>query len=126
MSIINCEDIRNKEMEQIKEAISEGIDIRAVFIQLGDNFASSTYVNNKIKLCETVGIRAIHKHLGESTTQDELIELIEQLNEDDTVHGIMVQLPLPAHIEEEAVINAIAPKKDIDNSVRTLVTLVMS
>ena len=114
MSVINCKEIRNKEIEQIKKSINKEMAIKAVFIQLGDNFASSTYVKNKLKLCEDVGIIAIHKHLAETTTQNELIKIIEQLNEDDTIHGIMVQLPLPAHIDEEAVISVITPRKDID------------
>lgn len=110
--IIDCMEIRNKEIEKLKSMNIEGL--KAVFIQVGQNDSSSIYVRNKLKLCEEVNIEAIHKQFDETIEEDDLIKEIIKLNEDDTVNGIMVQLPLPAHIKEETVINAISPLKDID------------
>ena len=81
---------------------------------MGDDPASRVYVNNKKKACEYVGFRSFEYALPESTTEDELLKLVKKLNDDDNVNGILVQLPLPKHINEEAVINTINPKKDVD------------
>ncbi len=81
---------------------------------MGEDPASQVYVRNKKLACEYIGINSFEYLLPESTTQKELIELIEKLNNDDTVSGILCQLPVPEHINEEAVINAIDPKKDVD------------
>lgn len=83
-------------------------------IQVGENPASSIYVRNKHKAAETAGIRSLQFHLEESVSEDELLALIEQLNQDDTVDGILCQLPLPAGIREDRVIDAIRPDKDVD------------
>ena len=110
--IINCKEIREKEIEKIKETYKGGCKV--AFIQIGDNPASNVYVRNKIKLCEEVGIEVKHIQGDEETSEEALLYSIEKLNNDKNIHGIMVQLPLPAHINEQAVINAIAPNKDID------------
>ena len=110
--IINCKEIREKEIEKIKETYKGGCKV--AFIQIGDNPASNVYVRNKIKLCEEVGIEVKHIQGDEETSEEALLYSIEKLNNDKNIHGIMVQLPLPAHINEEQVINAIDPNKDID------------
>ena len=81
---------------------------------MGDDPASRVYVNNKKKACAEVGIYSEEYALKESTSQAELISLISKLNERDEISGILVQLPLPKHINEEDVINAISPDKDVD------------
>lgn len=81
---------------------------------MGDDPASRVYVNNKKKACEEVGIYSEEYALPEETPQSELMDLIEKLNNDDKISGILVQLPLPKGFDEEAVINAINPKKDVD------------
>ena len=83
-------------------------------IQVGDDPASSVYVNNKKKACAYIGIRSVAYELAEETTEDELLSLIDKLNRDASVNGILVQLPLPSHIREEQIIRAIDPKKDVD------------
>lgn len=110
--IINCKEIREKEIEKIKKTYKGGCKV--AFIQIGDNPASNVYVRNKIKLCEEVGIEVKHIQGDEETSEEALLYSIEKLNNDENIHGIMVQLPLPAHINEQAVINSIDPNKDID------------
>lgn len=110
--IINCKEIREKEIAKIKETYKDGCKV--VFIQIGENPASNVYVRNKINLCKEVGIEVKHIQGDEETSQEALINSIKRFNLDKDIHGIMVQLPLPEHISEEAVINAIAPEKDID------------
>ncbi len=83
-------------------------------IQVGSDPASSIYVSNKKKACEQVGIMSFGYSLDVNATQEELIELIDALNKDPRVHGILCQLPLPRHMDEFAVICAIAPEKDVD------------
>lgn len=81
---------------------------------VGDDPASKVYVSNKKKACEYIGYTSLEYALSGDTTQEELLLLIERLNRDDSVDGILCQLPLPSHISEEAVINAISPEKDVD------------
>jgi methylenetetrahydrofolate dehydrogenase (NADP+)/methenyltetrahydrofolate cyclohydrolase len=81
---------------------------------VGNDPASSVYVGNKKKACEYIGITSLAYELPEETTQEELLDLIDRLNKDASVHGILCQLPLPAHIDEDLVINAISPEKDVD------------
>jgi methylenetetrahydrofolate dehydrogenase (NADP+)/methenyltetrahydrofolate cyclohydrolase len=83
-------------------------------VQVGDNPASSTYVRNKIKACEKAGLASFHHHLPAATTQVLLLELIAKLNADPAVHGILVQLPLPKQIDENTIIAAVDPAKDVD------------
>ncbi len=83
-------------------------------IMAGDNPASEIYVKNKIKACEIAGIYSRTIKLDENVTEKDLIEEIEKLNKDDKIDGILVQLPLPAHIDELKIINAISPEKDVD------------
>ncbi len=99
---------------KVKELKSKGVDICLCVIQVGNDPASSVYVKNKKKGCELVGIDSVSYELPESTTQEELLELIEKLNNDEKINGILVQLPLPSHIDENAVIEKISPLKDVD------------
>lgn len=83
-------------------------------IQVGNDPASSVYVGNKKKACEYIGIKSLSYELPEETSEDELISLVEKLNNDDEVTGILVQLPVPKHIDEDKIIRTISPKKDVD------------
>ena len=83
-------------------------------IQVGNDPASSVYVSNKKKACEYIGIDSLSYELPEATTEEELLSLIDKLNEEAGVHGILCQLPLPKHINEKTILNRIDPKKDVD------------
>ena len=105
--------------EQLKEATADfkkkhNIIPRLAVILVGDNPASEVYVANKGKACREVGMEAIDVKMPESTTQDELIAKIEELNQDSNINGILVQLPLPKHINENVVLNTVEHKKDVD------------
>ena len=91
-----------------------GITPGLAVIQVGDNPASTVYVRNKHKACLEVGITSYQIELPEATTEEELLSKIDELNADEAVSGILVQLPLPAHIDEQKVIERIAPFKDVD------------
>lgn len=107
-------EIKEELREKAAQLKSRGIEGCLAVIQVGDDPASSVYVRNKKKACEYIGIRSKSYELPESTTQEELLKLIGDLNVDDSVNGILVQLPVPGHIEEKTIINAISPKKDVD------------
>ena len=99
----------------VKDAIAQaGIEPCLAVILVGSDPASRVYVNNKKKACAFCGIRSLEYTLPEETTQEELLSLIDRLNRDDTVHGILCQLPVPPQISEKAVIDRIDPKKDVD------------
>lgn len=91
-----------------------GVSIGLAVVIVGDNPASRIYVNNKKKACEAVGFESFEYALPTETTQEELLALIDKLNKDDKVNGILVQLPLPKHLDEKLVINNISPDKDVD------------
>ena len=116
--IIDGKAIAAQIKEELKEEVAllgkDGVTVGLAVILVGDDAASSIYVNNKKKACEYVGIRSVSYELSKDTSQEELLALIDRLNHDDTVNGILVQLPLPAHIDEETVITAISPDKDVD------------
>lgn len=101
-----------KETALIKEKY--GVSIGLAVVIVGNNPASRIYVNNKKKACEAVGFESFEYALPEETTQEELLALIDKLNNDDKVNGILVQLPLPKHLDEKIVINNISPDKDVD------------
>ncbi len=101
-----------EETARLKE--EKGLKIGLAVVIVGNNPASRVYVNNKKKACETVGFQSFEYALDENTTQEQLLDLITVLNRDDRVNGILVQLPLPAHIDEKKVIDAISPDKDVD------------
>ena len=110
VSAAKREEIKNR-VAALKE---NGKDVGLAVIIVGNNSASRVYVNNKKKACEEVGIKSFEYALPEETTQGELLEFIEKLNKSNEVNGILCQLPLPSHIDEQAIINAIDPKKDVD------------
>lgn len=91
-----------------------GLKVGLAVVIVGNDSASRVYVNNKKKACETVGFQSFEYALDENTTQEQLLDLVNVLNRDERVNGILVQLPLPKHIDEKAVINAISPDKDVD------------
>ena len=108
-------DIREEIKNEVAERVANGLCRPGLAVVIvGENPASRVYVRNKKKACEQVGFNSWVHELPESTTQDELNALIDQLNEDCAVHGILVQLPLPSHLDEEQVILRIKPEKDVD------------
>lgn len=116
--IINGKEISTQIKDELKQKVSElkekGICLCLAVIQVGNDPASSVYVGNKKKACEYIGIESLSYELPEDVTQKELVSLIESLNEREDVNGILVQLPLPEHIDEDAVIRSITPEKDVD------------
>lgn len=106
--------VRNKVRDEVLLLKQRGIVPGLAVVLVGDDPASRIYVNNKKKACEQVGIYSAEYTLPAQTAQSELISLIERLNGDSRINGILVQLPLPAHIDEKAVIEAISPLKDVD------------
>lgn len=107
-------EIKDECREKVATYKEQGIEICMAVIQVGNDPASSVYVNNKKKACEYIGIQSLSYHLEENTTEAELLELIDKLNKDDSVRGILVQLPLPKSISEDKVLMAISPQKDVD------------
>ncbi|MCD8021377.1 MAG: bifunctional methylenetetrahydrofolate dehydrogenase/methenyltetrahydrofolate cyclohydrolase FolD [Clostridiales bacterium] len=107
-------DIKDELKAQVAQLKEQGRDICLAVIQVGDDPASTVYVRNKKTACAYIGIESRAFALPEETTEEELLALIDQLNKDDHVHGILVQLPIPDHMDEQKVIRAISPKKDVD------------
>ena len=107
---------------QIKDELKEktavlkakGIEVTLAVVLVGEDPASQVYVRNKKKACEYVGFKSLSYELPAETSQEELLELIDELNGRDDVDGILVQMPLPSHINEKAVLDAISPAKDVD------------
>ena len=106
--------IKDELKVKVEEMKEQGIRVCLAVIQVGNDPASSVYVGNKKKACAYIGIDSLAYELPEETTQEELLALIGELNAKKEVNGILVQLPLPKHIDEDAVIRAIDPKKDVD------------
>lgn len=101
--------------DELKERVrTECIEATLAVIQVGDDPASTVYVGNKKKACEYIGIRSLSFELPEETKEEELLDLVRELNEREDVDGILVQLPLPPHMDEDKVIRTISPKKDVD------------
>ncbi|PJN89853.1 bifunctional methylenetetrahydrofolate dehydrogenase/methenyltetrahydrofolate cyclohydrolase FolD [Bacillus sp. mrc49] len=101
----------SKEVQHLREKdMVPGLAV----ILVGDNQASQTYVRNKQKACEDVGMHSVLIKKPANLSQDELMQSIDELNQDESIHGILVQLPLPGHISEKAIIEAISPEKDVD------------
>lgn len=116
--IIDGKKISKELKDELKEKVAkykeEGVEITLAVIQVGNDKASSVYVGNKKKACEYIGIKSLSYELEESTTEEELLNLIKELNNRKDVNGILVQLPLPKHINEDKVIETIDAKKDVD------------
>lgn len=106
--------IKEELKEQVAAMKADGKNVCLAVVQVGEDPASSVYVRNKKRACEYIGIESRSYELKEETTQEELIRLVDTLNQDPQVDGILVQLPLPRQIDEDAVIRAISPKKDVD------------
>lgn len=107
-------EIKDETRDKVAGLKAQGKEISLAVVQVGDNPASCVYVRNKKKACEYVGINSVSHELPEETTEAELLDLIDKLNNDNSINGILVQLPLPAHMDENKVIDAISPYKDVD------------
>lgn len=116
--IIDGKQISSQIKEELRDRVSalrsRGVEITLAVIIVGEDPASKVYVNNKKKACEFIGIRSLSYELPETTTEEELLQLIQDLNGRTDVNGILVQLPVPKHIDEQKIIHAIDPKKDVD------------
>lgn len=113
--IIDGKKISTEVKDECREKVAkEGLDVTLAVIQVGNDPASTVYVGNKKKACEYIGIKSLSYELPVETTEEELLKLVEELNGKESVHGILVQLPLPSHIDEDKVIETISPKKDVD------------
>lgn len=113
--ILEGKTLKKQILNDLKEDISE-LDIKPslVVIQVGNDEASNVYVNQKRKMSESVGINYIHRHLDSNITEEELINIIELYNSDDSIDGILVQMPLPEHINEARIQNTVLYTKDVD------------
>lgn len=118
MALISGKEVSQKVKGEIKSQTKllkdKGILVKLAVIIVGDDPASHIYVKNKKKACEYVGFESLEYALDENTSEEELLELIDKLNKDKTVNGILCQLPLPKHIDEKKIIDSISPLKDVD------------
>lgn len=116
--IINGKEIAQTIKDEMRLEVEElkkiGKSCCLAVIQVGEDPASTVYVSNKKKACAYIGIDSLSYELPEETTEEELLALIDKLNMDEAVHGILCQLPLPRHINEKTILNRISPKKDVD------------
>ena len=107
-------EIKEELKQEVAELKAQGITPCLAVILVGDDSASAIYVRNKKRACEYIGIESRSYELPKETTEQELEKLVRELNEDETVDGILVQLPLPEQIDEEKITGMISPKKDVD------------
>ena len=107
-------EIKDELRQKVARMKDQGLVPCLAVVQSGEDPASTVYVGNKQKACAYIGMESRAFSLPESTSQEELLDLIETLNADDSVHGILVQLPVPAHIDEKKIIDTISPRKDVD------------
>ncbi len=113
--LIDGKAVSQKVKEEVRAEIErEGLKVGLAVVIVGNDQASRVYVNNKKKACEVCGIRSFEYALPEETTEKELLDLVDTLNNDPEVNGILVQLPLPKHLDSEKVIARISPEKDVD------------
>lgn len=108
------QEIKDEVKEKVAALKEEGLEVTLAVIQVGNDPASTVYVGNKKKACEYTGIRSLAYEIPEDTTEEELLKLVCSLNDREDVDGILVQLPLPPHINEDKVIQTISPEKDVD------------
>lgn len=106
--------VKTKVKEEVELLKEKGIEPALAVIIVGNDPASRVYVNNKKKACEFTGMRSVEYALPEETTEEELLTVIDKLNADESINGILCQLPVPKHISDKAVIERISPKKDVD------------
>ena len=115
MQLIDGKAVSQAVKERVRDEIAhEGLKIGLAVVIVGNDQASRVYVNNKKKACEFCGITSYEYALPEETTEEQLLELVDTLNNDGKVNGILVQLPLPEHIDEKKIIEHISPMKDVD------------
>ena len=118
MTIIDGKLISQQIKDELKEKTAllkeKGVEVTLAVILVGEDPASQVYVRNKKKACEYIGYRSLSYELPATTSQEELLKLIDELNNRKDVDGILVQMPVPEHINEKAVIDAIDPAKDVD------------
>lgn len=107
-------EIKDELKEKVTKLKNEGVEITLAVVKVGEDPASEVYVRNKEKACEYIGINSKKIEMPEDTSEEELLNLVNDLNKDDSVNGILVQLPLPKHIDENKVLLAIDPMKDVD------------
>ena len=107
-------EIRTEAKLEVDELLKNDIQPCLVVVLVGEDPASKAYVGSKVKACEETGIKSVKITLAADTSQDSLMQEIDRLNADQTVHGILVQLPLPKHMDEDAVTERIDPAKDVD------------
>ena len=116
--IIDGKEISGQIKAELKETLDswgmQGITAALAVVQVGNDPASDVYVRNKKRACEALGIRSLAYELPETVSQEELLCVIKELNGREDVDGILVQLPLPGHIDEKAVLNSVSPEKDVD------------
>ncbi|PID23504.1 bifunctional methylenetetrahydrofolate dehydrogenase/methenyltetrahydrofolate cyclohydrolase FolD [Sporosarcina sp. P7] len=108
------QEIRNELKEEVSSLITQGVQPGLAVILVGENSASETYVKNKEKSSKEAGMKSVLTKLPETVSEEDLLHEVEKLNQDETIDGILVQLPLPKHIDENKVIRAISPEKDVD------------
>lgn len=108
----NIKEELKREIEELKKV--DGKVPGLAVVQVGENPASSVYVNSKVKTCHNLGMNSKRYQLGEDVSEGELLKLVEELNNDDEIHGILVQLPLPKHIDEKKITQSISLLKDVD------------
>ncbi|PIC88046.1 MULTISPECIES: bifunctional methylenetetrahydrofolate dehydrogenase/methenyltetrahydrofolate cyclohydrolase FolD [unclassified Sporosarcina] len=108
------QEIRNELKEEVASLVAQGVQPGLAVILVGENSASETYVKNKEKSSKEAGMKSVLTKLPETVSEEDLLAEVEKLNQDDTIDGILVQLPLPKHIDENKVIRAISPEKDVD------------
>ena len=108
------QEIKDEVRDKVAMLKEDGIEVTLAVILVGNDPASGVYVNNKKKACEYTGIKSLSYELPEDTTEEKLLSLIDDLNQDHSVDGILVQLPLPKQINEDRVIRRISPDKDVD------------
>ena len=106
--------VKTKVREEVELLKEKGIEPALAVIIVGNDPASRVYVNNKKKACEFTGMRSVEYAMPEETTEEELLSVIDKLNADESINGILCQLPVPKHISDKAVIERISPKKDVD------------
>lgn len=107
-------EVKDEIKAEVAKYTEKGVKITLAVVKVGEDPASAVYVKNKQKACEYVGIKSVAYELKEETTEEELLELVDKLNKDETIDGILVQLPLPKHIDEDKILNAIDSRKDVD------------
>lgn len=115
MKILDGKKIKQEVMDELKEEVSKLKDKpNFVVIQVGDNEASNVYIKQKAKMAEYIGYGYEHKRFPGSITESELLKEIDKLNKDKNIHGVLVQMPLPSHIDTNTIQNAVIPEKDVD------------